>query len=75
MRVSLKQVVGGFILLALLAVYGLVGRLDADDQERQQAEYCQMVAAHKHDRSVGWPDYRHSYKTECTKPTQELAQP
>jgi hypothetical protein len=60
--ISVKQVVGGFIVLVLLAVYGVFGRLDADDAERQQAEYCSMVAHHY------WPDYKHVYKKECTLP-------
>lgn len=74
MYVTRKQVLGFFIALAMLAIYGLFGRLDADDQEHQQARYCYMVAAYNHDHSVGWPDYRHAYKDEC-KDNRELAQP
>lgn len=61
----LTKVVGAFMLLLLLVLYGLVGNMDRDDAVREQQHYCAMVAAYMHDHTVGWPDYRHSYKREC----------
>lgn len=67
-----RKVYGGFLVLLLLAIYGLVGEMDYDDAVLERNQYCDMVRAHQHDPSTGWPDYRHSYSTECA---QQVAQP
>lgn len=50
-------------IVALLALYGLAGAMDYDDQQAEQAQYCEMV------RERLWPDYRGTYRAECPQPT------
>ncbi len=48
------------ILLAfvLLVVMGLLGQYDMAEEERQQAQYCQMVKLYKDTNGrAGWPAY------------------
>jgi len=37
------------------------------DAEIDQAQYCRMVAMHKSDPIIGWPDFHNTYNTECPK--------
>lgn len=53
------------VIYFAIAALGHFQRIDADDAVRQQSEYCEMVNAHRHDPTIGWPDYRHTYQTEC----------
>ena len=64
---AVDRVVATLLMLALVAACGLVGRLDQQDVEKDRANYCAMVRAYKKDPTVGWPDYRHTYKTECKR--------
>lgn len=50
------------VLLALLALFGLVGAMDYEDQQAEQENYCEMV------REGLWPDYRGTYRAECRQP-------
>jgi len=54
-------------ITAVLALLGIVGRLDYEDQLAEQAVYCEMVKAGE------WPDYQKTYLTECVK-TPTVAQ-
>ena len=47
------------IAAALLAVYGIVGAMDYQDQQRAEEHYCERV------ESGRWPDYRGD--DTCTK--------
>ena len=49
------------LLVALLLLLGLAGRMDYEDAEREQSNYCEMVKAGY------WPDYQGNYKKECRK--------
>ena len=53
----------GALLLALLGLFGLAGAMDYEDQQAEQAHYCEMV------REGLWPDYRGTYRRECPQPT------
>lgn len=54
------------IVAVLLAAFGIVGHFDAEDAERQEQEYCDMVALYKADAAAGiapdnrrgWPEFR-----------------
>lgn len=54
-------------ILAGLILFGLVGAMDAEDEQAQQDLYCEMVKLHKQDPSTGWPDYDGIYDTACRK--------
>lgn len=60
---------GWLLLLMLTAAFllycRLVDRIDNDDTRFQQQQYCDMVRAYKQDHSVGWPDYKHTYRKDC----------
>ena len=47
--------------LAFFAAFGLVGAMDYEDAEAQQALYCDNV------KSGVWPDYEGTYVSECEK--------
>ena len=48
------------IAIAVFVAVGLVGRMDFEDEVRQQIAYCENVKAGV------WPDYDGTYKAECT---------
>ena len=48
-------------LSALLGLLFLVGHLDYQDAQEEDAYYCEMVKARL------WPDYRGTYRKECAK--------
>lgn len=48
-------------VLAIVAAFGLVGGMDAEDAEAQAALYCDNV------KSGLWPDYEGIYVSECEK--------
>ena len=50
------------VLLALLGLFGLAGAMDYEDQQADQAHYCEMVKAGY------WPDYQGTYRSECRPP-------
>ena len=54
------------IIAALVLLFGLVGRMDYEDQLAEQANYCEMVKA------GFWPDYQGTYRRECRTPTNGL---
>jgi len=47
-------------VLAIVAAFGIVGGMDYEDAEAQQALYCDNVA------NGVWPDYDKIYDSECT---------
>ena len=47
------------IAAALVLLMGLVGRMDYEDQQADQAHYCEMVKA------GFWPDFNGTYRDEC----------
>jgi len=55
----MKQVAVVFLLLVLVAVFGVLGEMDRNDAVIEQAHYCSMVA------DGYWPDFHHSFKDEC----------
>ena len=50
------------VLLALLGLFGLTGAMDYEDQQAEQAHYCDMVKAGY------WPDFQGTYRSECRTP-------
>ena len=53
-----KTILFGIMLLLALC---MVGSMDYEDQQTEQAQYCEMVKAKL------WPDYRGTYRKECRK--------
>lgn len=51
------------IAAALVLLFGLAGRMDYEDQQAQEALYCDMVKAGH------WPVYQGTYRRECRTPT------
>lgn len=58
---TMKKIGGAFVFMLVLAAWALVSDMDYADAKQEQAQYCQMVKLRK------WPDYRHTYRTECTE--------
>ncbi len=50
------------VLLSLLGLFGLAGAMDYEDQQAEQAHYCDMVKAGY------WPDFQGTYRSECRTP-------
>ncbi|NYW24487.1 hypothetical protein [Escherichia coli] len=45
-------------ILAVFILFGLVGDMDFHEEERQHAEYCEMVKLWKESNGkAGWPAY------------------
>lgn len=51
---------GVFIVLVAAMLGG-----EKDEAEAQAAMYCEMVALHQIDPTVGWPDYNKTYDRDC----------
>lgn len=50
------QVIG--IVLLVLVAFGLVGHMDAEEEQRQAEQYCEMVKLWKETNGkAGWPAY------------------
>ena len=49
-------------IVVLLALLGIVGKMDADSAQRDADHYCEMVKAGH------WPDYQGTYRRECLPP-------
>lgn len=48
-------------ILILLLLFGIVGKMDFEEAQMQEAYYCQNVA------NGIWPDYNKTYKHNCFK--------
>lgn len=57
-----KQITITVALLFLLALLGVVGKMDADSAQLDADHYCDMVKAGH------WPDYQGTYRRECLRP-------
>lgn len=56
MNIKRYQVILAFI--AFIALAGIVGHMDAEEEQRQQDEYCAMVKLWKQTKGQqGWPAY------------------
>lgn len=63
--VNRRQLFGFFVCLLVLAILGVTGEMDAQDEAQQQAYYCKMVAAGQ------WPDFKHRYMFDCVESHRE----
>lgn len=50
-----------FGLVAIIVLFGVVGRMDLEDEQAAAVAYCENV------RDKVWPDYQETYKKECKK--------
>ncbi len=56
MNIKRYQVILAFI--AFIALAGIVGQSDFEEEQRQQDEYCDMVKLWKESKGkAGWPAY------------------
>jgi len=56
--VNLKRYQVILIAIALIALAGIVGQSDFEEEQRQQEEYCDMVKLWKQTNGqAGWPAY------------------
>lgn len=53
-------------LLALVLLMGVVGRMDYEDAQLEEALYCDNV------RNGVWPDYEGTYKNICKSSAKTL---
>lgn len=45
--------------IIMLAILGIAGTHDFEEEQRQEQEYCEMVKLYKQTRGrEGWPEYR-----------------
>lgn len=49
------------VMSASLIAFVILGRAGYKDEVRQQLAYCENV------KDGTWPDYKETYKTECTQ--------
>jgi len=54
-----RIILGLLLALSVLAAFGLAGESDLQDEQRQLAVYCDMVAA------GAWPDYQGNAAQAC----------
>jgi|SaaInl5LU_22_DNA_1037371.scaffolds.fasta_scaffold44777_2 hypothetical protein len=52
-------------ILLLFTVLLIAGATDQDIESHETALYCEMVAIHKADQTLGWPDYKRTYNEVC----------
>lgn len=50
------------VVAVIAAAFAIVGTLDSEDAEIQQAEYCENV------KDGTWPDFKKNYKNFCKQP-------
>jgi hypothetical protein len=57
-EVNMKRYQAILALVAILVLMGVVGSFDAEEEARQQAEYCYMVKLWKESKGqAGWPAF------------------
>lgn len=55
-----------FAFIVLTVAFGIAGSFDADEADRQDEHYCEMVALYKADKAAGisehdrrgWPEFK-----------------
>lgn len=46
------------LFILVLVLFGIAGHMDADEADRQQEQYCEMVKLYKQSNGEkGWPAY------------------
>lgn len=55
-----RIITGALVALIVLSVFGLAGESDLHDEQRQLAEYCDMVS------DGAWPDYQGNAAQVCS---------
>lgn len=59
MRNRTKVLIAGMMMVTLGVLFGLAGRNDYDDAQKETAHYCDMV------RGGFWPDFKGWYQRVC----------
>lgn len=63
-----NTIIGAAVVIALIALLGLVGNMDYEDAVNQADLYCQNV------HEGVWPDYNEIYDKECIDGRHYLAE-
>lgn len=53
------------LVFAVVAAAFVLIAQSPSDQDLEQEQYCRMVWVHNHDARYGWPDFHHTYASEC----------
>lgn len=54
------------VALFLIVAFGIAGHFDAEEEQRQADQYCEMVKLWKQTNGQqGWPDYDGIYDEAC----------
>lgn len=59
-----KLYVGLVVAALVLGVLALGGFKDAAE-DLEQRQYCELVALHKANPDLGWPDFHGTFEQEC----------
>jgi hypothetical protein len=59
--ITRSRIAEAFILLVVLAIYGIVGEMDKQDEIRQQTYICDQIKA------KAWPDVDKAPSWRCPK--------
>lgn len=46
-----------FAFIVLMLAFGIAGHFDNEEADRQESEYCEMVALYKADKAAGVPEH------------------
>lgn len=57
------------LAVLVLVLFGIAGKMDADENRRQAEEYCDNV------HSGIWPDFEEKYRELCTSEGKPRQQP
>ena len=52
-------------IVALIAAAVVIGGFKDDATMMEQRQYCSLVALHKGNADIGWPDFRGTFDAEC----------
>ncbi|MBN46231.1 MAG: hypothetical protein CMH23_07135 [Methylophaga sp.] len=55
-----NKVLTGIGIIVAVVLFGIVGRMDYEDELKSQAHYCEMV------REGAWPDFKKIFEESCT---------
>jgi hypothetical protein len=53
------------LLILFFSALTIVFMNDAEEAEKADDLYCEMVKMHMSDPSAGWPDYKGVYDAQC----------
>lgn len=55
-----NKLLTGIGIIIAVVLFGIVGRMDYEDELKSQAHYCEMVS------EGAWPDFKGIFEESCT---------